>query len=258
LASYKAVVERLTTFRSAIDEARALGTKPPRIERTEHSGRDLVLRDLVLRLPDGREIVKVDRLMIEAGATTLVSGPSGSGKSTLFRAVSGIWPYGRGTIDRPADATIMLLPQRPYVPSGTLKTAVAYPSVASAYSDESVREALELARLASLACEINSEDNWPQRLSGGEQQRLAIARAVLDKPDWLFLDEATSALDEKLEAEIYRMLSEVLPNTTIVSIGHRSTLIALHRRHIEMQPGQGGIFEPMPTLLGRAAVITQA
>jgi vitamin B12/bleomycin/antimicrobial peptide transport system ATP-binding/permease protein len=106
-----------------------------------------------------------------------------------------------------------------------LKTAVAYPSVAGDYSDEAVREALELARLASLACEIDSEDNWPQRLSGGEQQRLAIARAILDKPDWLFLDEATSALDEKLEAEIYRMLSEVLPDTTIVSIGHRSTLI---------------------------------
>jgi putative ATP-binding cassette transporter len=257
LASYKAVVERLTTFRSAIDEAHALGTKPPRIERTEHSGRDLVLRDLVLSLPDGREIVHVDRLMIAAGTTTLVSGPSGSGKSTLFRAISGIWPYGRGTIDRPADARLMLLPQRPYVPSGTLKTAVAYPSVADAYSDKAVREALKLARLASLACEIESEDNWPQRLSGGEQQRLAIARALLDKPDWLFLDEATSALDEKLEAEIYRMLNEVLPNTTIVSIGHRSTLIALHRRHIEMQPGQGGIFEPMPTLLGRAAVITQ-
>jgi putative ATP-binding cassette transporter len=142
----------------------------------------------------------------------------------------------------------MLLPQRPYVPSGTLKTAVAYPSVAGAYSDKAVREALELARLAPLACEIDSEDNWPQRLSGGEQQRLAIARAIPDKPDWLFLDEATSALDEKLEAEIYRMLSEVLPNTTIVSIGHRSTLIALHRRHIEMEPGQGGIFEPMPTV----------
>jgi putative ATP-binding cassette transporter len=255
LASYKAVVERLTTFGSTLDQARGLGRKPPHIEHTEHLGRDLVLRDLVLCLPDGREIVCADRLTIEAGATTLVSGPSGSGKSTLFRAISRIWPYGWGTIDRPADATIMMLPQRPYVPSGTLKTAVAYPSVAGAYSDKAVREALELARLASLACEIDSEDNWPQRLSGGEQQRLAIARAILDKPDWLFLDEATSALDEKLEVEIYRMLSEVLPNATIVSIGHRSTLIALHRRHIEMQPGQGGIFEPTPRLLQRAAVL---
>jgi putative ATP-binding cassette transporter len=255
LATYKAVVERLTTFRLAIDEARRLGTKPPRIERPEHSGRDLVLHDLVLCLPDGREIVRVDRLTIEAGTTTLVSGPSGSGKSTLFRAISGIWPYGRGTIERPAGATVMLLPQRPYVPSGTLKTAVTYPAVAGAYGDTAVREALELARLAWLAGEIDSEDNWSQRLSGGEQQRLAISRALLDKPDWLFLDEATSALDEKLEAEIYRMLSEVLPNTTIVSIGHRSTLIALHRQHIEMEPGRAGIFEPTPTIGSTAAPI---
>src|ERR1700731_5318023 len=137
----------------------------------------------------------------------------------------------------------MLLPQRPYVPSGTLKTAVAYPSVAGTYSDEAVREALELPCLAPLACEIDGEDNWPQRLSGGEQQRLAIARAILDKPDWLFLDEATSALDEELEAEIYRILREVLPNTTIVSIAHRSTLIALHRWHIDMERTPGGIFE---------------
>jgi vitamin B12/bleomycin/antimicrobial peptide transport system ATP-binding/permease protein len=121
LASYKAVVERLTTFRSAIDEARALGTKPPRIERNEHSGRDLVLRNLSLCLPNGREVVHVDGLIFEAGTTTLVSGPSGSGKSTLFRAISGIWPYGQGMIESPADARMMLLPQRPYGPSGTLK-----------------------------------------------------------------------------------------------------------------------------------------
>jgi vitamin B12/bleomycin/antimicrobial peptide transport system ATP-binding/permease protein len=256
LANYKAVVERLTTFRSAIDEARELGTKPPRIERTQHSGRDLVLHDLVLCLPDGRDIVRVDRLTIEARTTTLLSGPSGSGKSTLFRAISGIWPYGRGMIERPADAAVMLLPQRPYIPSGTLKTAVTYPAVAGTYGDTAVREALKLARLATLACEIDSEDNWPQRLSGGEQQRLAIARAILDKPNWLFLDEATSALDEGLEAEIYRILSEVLPNTTIVSIGHRSTLVALHRRHIEMEPGEGGVFEPTPTMGVRSSAGT--
>lgn len=206
------------------------------------------MHDLVLSLPDGREIVHAHKLTIEADTTTLVSGPSGSGKSTLFRAISGIWPYGSGTIERPADATFMLLPQRPYVPSGTLKIAVAYPSLPDAYSDDAVREALRLARLSPLASEINREENWPQRLSGGEQQRLAIARVLLDKPDWLFLDEATSALDEELEAEIYRILIEVLPNATIVSIGHRSTLVALHRWHIEMVPREGGIFEPRATI----------
>jgi vitamin B12/bleomycin/antimicrobial peptide transport system ATP-binding/permease protein len=257
LASYKAVVERLTTFRAAIKEARELGAKPPRIEHIEQIGRDLVLHDLVLSLPNGREIVYADEVTIDAGTTTLVSGPSGSGKSTLFRAISGIWPYGRGTIVRPADATFMLLPQRPYLPSGTLKTVVTYPSVAGTYGDKAVREALGFARLSLLVSEIDSEDNWPQRLSGGEQQRLAIARAMLDKPDWLFLDEATSALDEQLEAEIYRILIEVLPDTTIVSIGHRSTLIGLHRRHIEMVPRQGGMFEPVSTIGVRSSASAQ-
>lgn len=246
LASYKAGVERLSTFRSTIDEVRALGTKPPRIEHNSHPNRDLVLRDLTLSLPDGHEIVQVGRLIFEAGMATLISGPSGSGKSTLFRAISGIWPYGRGMIDSPANTRAMLLPQRPYVPSGTLKTAATYPSIADAASDDDVRRALILAQLAPLTDEIDREDLWAQRLSGGEQQRLAIARALLDRPDWLFLDEATSALDEDMQAEIYRMLNQELPRTTIVSIGHRGTLIALHRRYIKMERRSDGIFVPTP------------
>jgi len=246
LASYKAGVERLSTFRAAIDEVRTVGTRPPRIEHNSHPGRDLVLRNLNLSLPDGRQIVQVEKLVFAAGTATLISGPSGSGKTTLFRAISGIWPYGRGTIDSPADTRAMLLPQRPYVPSGTLKTAATYPSMADASSDEDVRKALILAQLEPLTVEIDSEDLWAQRLSGGEQQRLAIARALLDRPDWLFLDEATSALDEDMQVEIYRMLNQELPQTTIVSIGHRGTLIALHRRHVTMERRSDGIFVPTP------------
>jgi len=244
LASYKAAVERLSTFGAALDDVRVLGTKPPRIEQFSHSGPDLMLRDLNLYLPDGREIVRVDELIFEAGTATLVSGPSGSGKSTLFRAIAGIWPYGSGVIDKPAHASVMLLPQRPYVPSGSLKTAATYPSVTDVYSDTDVREALRLALLGSLAEEVDGEDLWALRLSGGEQQRLAIARALLARPDWLFLDEPTSALDEDMQAEIYRTLDRELPGTTIVSIGHRGTLIALHRRHVKMERRPGGIFVP--------------
>ena len=246
LASYKAGVERLSTFRAAIDAVRTRGTKALGIEHIAHSGRDLMLCNLDLSLPDGREIVHVEKLVFEAGAATLISGPSGSGKSTLFRAISGIWPYGRGTIENPADSRPMLLPQRPYVPSGTLKTAATYPATADAYRDEDVCQALILAQLAPLAGEIDSADLWAQRLSGGEQQRLAIVRALLARPDWLFLDEATSALDEDMQAEIYRMLNQELPRTTIVSIGHRGTLIALHRRHIRMERRSDGVFVPTP------------
>jgi putative ATP-binding cassette transporter len=244
VARYKANVDRLQTFSEALDKAGALGKTPPHIEEQHQSPKDLALRDLSLRLPDGREIVRTQALGFKSGGATLVTGPSGSGKSTLFRAIAGIWPYGQGVVDLPSSARVLLLPQRPYVPAGTLKAAATYPAPAETYSDEQVREALKLARLAPLADRILEDENWGQRLSGGEQQRLAIARAVLDKPDWLFLDEATSALDEKLEAEIYAMLRRQLPNTSIVSIGHRSTLIAMHDWRVEMNAGDDGVFVP--------------
>jgi vitamin B12/bleomycin/antimicrobial peptide transport system ATP-binding/permease protein len=244
LASYKAIVDRLTTFGDAIKQAQALGSEPPRIEHNGEETRDLVLRNVKLRLPTGKQIVGVDELILPAGRSTLVTGPSGSGKSTLFRAIADIWPYGEGRIDAPRDARVMLLPQRPYLPSGTLRTAVTYPALIGAYDDEQIVKALLSAKLDALVEQLDIEDNWGQRLSGGEQQRLAVARALLDKPDWLFLDEATSALDEKLEGEIYRMLRRELPDATIVSIGHRSTLIELHDARVDMLQGEDGISSP--------------
>jgi putative ATP-binding cassette transporter len=244
LATYKAVVDRLTTFGEAILRARALGAKPPRIEHGFSQSNDLAVRDLSLRLPDGRVIVQADALDLSAGRATLVTGPSGSGKSTLFRAIADIWPYGEGRIDAPRDKRVLLLPQKPYIPSGSLRVAVTYPALADSYDDARIAEALKLARLPALVEHLDRDDNWSQRLSGGEQQRLAVARALLDRPDWLFLDEATSALDEKLEGEIYAMLRAQLPDTTIVSIGHRNTLHALHDSRIEMTPGADGAFSP--------------
>ncbi len=249
LAAFKAVIDRLTSFGAAIEKAAGLGKTPPRLEAEKSATRDLTLRDISLTLPNGREIVALKSLDLKAGQATLVNGPSGSGKSTMFRAIAGIWPYGRGSIAFPAGEDghpieVMLLPQRPYIAAGTLKRAASYPGIESDYTDEQVRNALTKARLPMLVDQLDVEEAWGQRLSGGEQQRLSIAHALLAKPSWLFLDEATSALDEKLEGEIYRMLKAELPGTTIVSIGHRSTLVELHDTRIEMQPAANGVFTP--------------
>jgi len=242
LANFKSVLDRLSSFDAAIDSVRQQGDRAPLIDRA--TGSDLAIDALDLSLPDGRRIVHVDELRLVAGTSVLLTGPSGSGKSTLFRAIAGVWPWRAGRIALPERATIMLAPQRPYIPMGTLAEAIVYPGDAGRYARPEIEAALRDAQLAPFVARLDEDNNWGQRLSGGEQQRVAIARALLAKPDWLFLDEATSALDERLEGEIYRMLRARLPQTTIVSIGHRSTLIEYHDRQIEMAPAAEGVYAP--------------
>jgi vitamin B12/bleomycin/antimicrobial peptide transport system ATP-binding/permease protein len=141
---------------------------------------------------------------------------------------------------QPAYAKLMLLPQRPYLPIGLLRDAIAYPSAGTAFSDDALRAALDKVGLGHFGSRLDEADNWQMRLSGGEQQRLAVARALLAKPDWLFLDEATASLDEKSEADLYRAIAQTLPDATLVSIGHRSTLQAFHKRRLDLQPRQDG------------------
>ena len=179
------------------------------------------------------------------GERTLMTGPSGSGKSTLFRAIAGIWPFGEGEVLIPQGQSMMLLPQRPYIPIGTLREAVTYPSHGNAYGDAEIADALRAAKLPQIADKLDEERAWSQTLSLGEQQRLAVARALLAKPDWLFLDEATAALDEPTEAEIYGVIREHLPASTVISIGHRSTLNAFHDRRIDMTRQDNGLFTPV-------------
>ncbi|BDV33471.1 ABC transporter ATP-binding protein/permease [Methylocystis iwaonis] len=245
LAQYKSVLDRLASFDAAIDSAE---TNRAHVVSRAPSDR-LALDDLTLSLPDGRRIVHIDALVFEPRQAALLTGPSGSGKSTLFRAIAGIWPHAAGSVVVPQGARVMLAPQRPYIPMGTLAQAVVYPADLEDYARADIEEALRAARLAPFVERLDESNNWGQRLSGGEQQRVAIARALLAKPDWLFLDEATSALDEKLEGEIYRMLRERLPQTTIVSIGHRSTLLDYHDRQIEMEAGADGLFAPRDKVL---------
>ena len=242
LANFKAVLDRLSSFDQAIESAR--GTRAKALVAQAPSGAPTRLENVILALPTGRPIVEVKRLELPRGESVLLSGPSGAGKSTLFRAIAGIWPYREGVVSAPQDARTMLLPQRPYIPMGSLRAAIAYPREADAYSRAAIEAAVEAAQIAPFVERLDEESNWGQRLSGGEQQRVAIARALLEKPDWLFLDEATSALDEGLEALIYTTLRERLPDTTIVSISHRGTLVAFHKRHLVMEMGENGLFAP--------------
>jgi putative ATP-binding cassette transporter len=170
----------------------------------------------------------------------LVTGPSGSGKSTLFRAIAGTWPFGTGTIAVPKGAKVMVLPQRPYFPIETLAAAVAYPAEASTFSPTALAEAITAVGLPGLVGRLGEEAHWNRMLSLGEQQRLGIARAILQAPDYLLLDEATASLDEPAEAALYGLLQERLKGTTIVSIGHRSTLAAFHNRKLSMVQDGGG------------------
>jgi len=241
LAGFKSVVDRLTSFDQAIEAAHALANAGT--VREASGAREIALKDVHVALPDGQRIIEVKDLTLADGENVLLTGPSGSGKSTLFRAISGIWPYGDGRIRIPEGARVMVVPQKPYIPIATLRAAVTYPAEPGAYSDEDIRKALTDAHLGSLVDQLDREDMWSQRLSGGEQQRIALARALLMRPDWLFLDESTSALDEKLEAEMYAALAGHLPKTTIISIGHRSTLGGFHRRRLEMMP-EGDHFAP--------------
>jgi putative ATP-binding cassette transporter len=252
LADFKSVLDRLTSFEQAIEKAQAPLFAPKESADTQAARKHLSVEALDVRLPDGREIIEGANARLDALEPVVLTGPSGSGKSTLFRAISGIWPYGEGTITLPRGAKILLLPQRPYIPIGSLRAAATYPGNPDSYSDDEIREALRAALLHDHAAALDCEDNWQQRLSGGEQQRLAIARAILAKPDWLFLDEATSAMDEAMEAKIYAMLAKKLPSTTIVSIGHRASLAEFHRRHLEMQPSSPGIFTPAEVQLKAA------
>jgi putative ATP-binding cassette transporter len=233
LAEWRAVVARLDGFEMAISSAARLATRADSIDVVPSTGSDQIdLKQLLVRLPNGKPLVSADGFFIRGHERTLVTGPSGAGKSTLFRAIAGVWPFGSGSIAVPAKATLMMLPQRPYFPVGSLKAAIVYPAEASAFSADRVRDALISVGLPQLASQLEEEAHWNRMLSLGEQQRLGLVRALLHAPQYLFLDEATASLDEASEAKLYRLLEEELPATTIVSIGHRSTLEAFHQRNV--------------------------
>ena len=245
LASWRATVARLAGFQRAIVVARGLADHGARIQ--PNTGDGIMAANLALALPDGTPLLAHSGVLFPKGQSTAISGQSGSGKSTLFRAIAGIWPYGGGSVERPP-GRYLFLPQRPYIPLGTLRHALTYPSAdSSSFGDDAVRQSLADAGLAPLAPHLDDNQPWAQRLSGGEQQRLAIARALLLRPDWLFMDEATANLDPEAESELYAKLRQQLPDTTIISIAHRPAVAALHdaAQVFHRLPGKPGTLEPL-------------
>lgn len=243
LADWNACARRVASLMMSLDgleraeQSESLG----RIKRGETQGEVMLsLHDLSVSLGDGTAVVKETEVEIQGGERVLVAGESGSGKSTLVRAISGLWPWGEGSVSFRADSRLFMLPQKPYIPSGTLRRAVAYPQEAESASIEKIADALEKVGLGHLTDKIEMDAPWDHTLSGGEKQRLAFARLLLNAPDIVVLDEATSALDDKSQDKIMQMVIDQLPQVTILSVGHRAELEAFHSRKITLEKRPGG------------------
>jgi putative ATP-binding cassette transporter len=243
IAQWRAIVERLTTFHEAIVKARAdtHGGFDPAVS----ADGDVHLQNVTVSLPDGTKLLEGEDLLLTKGHSIVITGRSGSGKTTLFRVLSGIWPFGRGRVQIPPNS--FFLPQRPYVPLGTLRHVITYPNAMDSFSQQEMGQVLRDVGLPQLCERLDHDDNWPLRLSMGEQQRLGFARALLAKPDWIFLDEATASVDPQAETDLYRILKERLPNATLVSIAHRPSVAAFHERRLNLtrEVGESGILAPV-------------
>jgi putative ATP-binding cassette transporter len=243
LADWNACARRIASLMMSLDglERAERGDGFGRIQRGETKGKTMLsLNDLSVTLDDGTAVVDDTEVAIEPGERLLVAGESGSGKSTLVRAIAGLWPWGGGSVNFHPDRRLFMLPQKPYVPSGTLRRAVAYPGAAEDWSVKEIGEALDKVGLKHLIEKIEEDAPWDQTLSGGEKQRLAFARLFLHNPDIIVLDEATSALDEKSQDKMMALLTKTLPKATVVSVAHRAELEAFHSRKIVLERRKGG------------------
>ncbi len=230
ITSWNAIMNRLTGFTGTIEQVKSL-KEHEELRRINSPDRSFRVESLSVLLPNNKVLIEDLDLRLERGASLLITGESGSGKSTLVRTLAGIWPFARGTIRIPEHATTMFLPQKPYLPLGSLRRAIYYPSEPT-MSERQLLEILDRCHLSHLSSELDQIDNWSQVLSLGEQQRIAFARVLLQRPDFLFLDEATASLDERMEESLYQLIRSQLRSSTVISVGHRNTLVAWHESQL--------------------------
>ena len=229
LAIFVAVIDRLYAFNNNYNRTIDI-VENSKIKLEEGDEDQIVIKHLDVELPTGKLQISANDVTIKHGEKVLIKGRTGAGKTTVFRVLSGIWPFGEGEVVLPKGKKVIVLPQKPYFPIGTLADAITYPEPSGTYSREDMVKALQLVGMADYASRLDEEGHWNMMCSGGEQQRLAIARALLFKPDYMFFDEATASMDEPSEMELYTMLNEEAKDATIISIGHRSSLAQFHNR----------------------------
>lgn len=228
-AEWQAVINRLTGFGNSMNIAQNISEQET-IKVTYGPESAVEVSQLQINLPNGECLLENLNLTIKQGESLLIMGRSGCGKSTLIRSLAGIWPFGQGAITIPEGQSLLFLPQKPYLPLGTLRESVLYPFRPDFTTDDHIRKVMELCKLSELADKLDESEDWSHILSLGEQQKIAFVRAILQQPSWLFLDEATSAIDESTERELYKLLGAHLKGASVISVGHRSTLLDYHNR----------------------------
>lgn len=234
IAQWQAVAMRLTTFVNHMCEVESKAALQNKLIFEWHDASSIIVKDVSISTPRNQVLLKNINLIFERGHRYLIQGESGLGKSTFVRAMAGIWPYASGKVIFPKNESVMYLPQQPYMPVGTLEEAVLFPDHHKPELRERIKEVMMLCRLEQFIPRLGEIMPWSEQLSPGEQQRIAFARVLLHKPDWVFLDESTSMLDKDNEAAMYRMLKECLPDCTLISVGHRESLIPYHDQMINM------------------------
>ncbi len=239
IARWRANVERLAAFADVMD-ATEKSFAAAGIRITPSEGNVLRLVDLCLEAPMGNRIVADMNATVHVGERIALVGPLGRGKSTLFRAIAGIWPFGEGRIERPDCERMHFVPQHPYLPIGTLRAVISYPAPEGSFPDAQIREVLGVLGIGRLAERLDDQEPWDDALSGHERQLLAMARVLLQRPDWILLDEATSGLDEEAERGIYEVLLERLPHATVISLGAHASLMDLLPRRWTLAPRADG------------------